>query len=104
MFEVDVLYFEKTQNPNLSHLFSIQTNAFPHLAEGHYFFEKIIPTQLSLPRLTCQLESLYLLGFEWFLLTEFLYYNDPIAYAELILNGNPETYLKTVTEYKPLDS
>ena len=32
-----------------------------------------------------------------------LIYNDPIAYAELILNGDPETYLKTVTEYKPLD-
>ena len=31
-------------------------------------------------------------------------YNDPVAYAELILNGDPETYLKTVTEYKPLDS
>ena len=35
---------------------------------------------------------------------DYLIYNDPIAYAELILNGNPETYLKTVTEYKPLDS
>ena len=23
---------------------------------------------------------------------------------DLILNGDPETYLKTVTEYKPLDS
>ena len=31
-------------------------------------------------------------------------YNDSIAYADLILNGNPETYLKTGTEYKPLDS
>ena len=31
-------------------------------------------------------------------------YNDPIGYADLILNGDPETYLKTVTEYKPLDS
>jgi hypothetical protein len=29
--------------------------------------------------------------------------NDPLAYADLILNGDPETYLKTVTEYKPLD-
>ncbi|MDO4572354.1 MAG: DUF6061 family protein [Clostridia bacterium] len=29
--------------------------------------------------------------------------NDPAAYADLILNGDPETYLKTVTEYKPLD-
>lgn len=32
-----------------------------------------------------------------------LIYNDPVAYDELILNGDPETYLKTVTEYKPLD-
>ena len=32
-----------------------------------------------------------------------LIYNDSVAYAELILNGDPETYLKTVTEYKPLD-
>ena len=29
--------------------------------------------------------------------------NDPAAYADLILNGDTETYLKTVTEYKPLD-
>lgn len=35
---------------------------------------------------------------------DYLIYNDPIGYAELILNGDPETYLKTVTEYKPLDS
>ena len=34
---------------------------------------------------------------------DYLIYNDPVAYAELILNGDPETYLKTVTEYKPLD-
>ena len=33
----------------------------------------------------------------------YLIYNDPLAYADLILNGNPETYLKTVTEYEPLD-
>ena len=33
-----------------------------------------------------------------------LIYNDPVAYAELILNGDPETYLKTVTEYKSLDN
>ena len=37
------------------------------------------------------------------LLRGLLIYNDPVAYAELILNGDPETYLKTVTEYKPLD-
>jgi len=35
---------------------------------------------------------------------DYLLYNDPVAYAELILNGDPETYLKTVTVYKPLDS
>ena len=34
---------------------------------------------------------------------DYLIYNDPMAYADLILNGDPETYLKTVTEYKPLD-
>ena len=34
---------------------------------------------------------------------DYLIYNDPIAYAELILNGDSETYLKTVTEYKSLD-
>ena len=33
----------------------------------------------------------------------YLIYNDPVAYADLILNGDPEVYLKTVTEYKPLD-
>lgn len=34
---------------------------------------------------------------------DYLIYNDPVAYAELILNGDPEIYLKTVTEYISLD-
>lgn len=34
---------------------------------------------------------------------DWLIYNDPAACADLVLNGDPETYLKTVTEYKPLD-
>lgn len=34
---------------------------------------------------------------------DWLIYNDPAAYADLVLNGDPEIYLKTVTEYKPLD-
>ena len=34
---------------------------------------------------------------------DYLIYNDPIAYADLILNGNPEIYLKTIIEYKSLD-
>ena len=33
----------------------------------------------------------------------YLIYNDPIAYADLILNGAPVAYLKAVTEYRPLD-
>ena len=32
-----------------------------------------------------------------------LIYNDPIAYADLIRNGNLEAYRKAVTEYKMLD-
>ena len=35
---------------------------------------------------------------------DYLIYNDPIGYADLIFNGNPETYLKTATEYNMLDS
>ena len=35
---------------------------------------------------------------------DYLIYNDPVAYADLILNGDPETYLKTVTVNKPFDS
>ena len=35
---------------------------------------------------------------------DYLIYNAPVAYADLILNGDLETYFKTATEYKPLDS
>ena len=35
---------------------------------------------------------------------DYLIYNDPLAYADLVLNGDPEAYLNAVTEYKPLDS
>ena len=34
---------------------------------------------------------------------DYLIYNAPLEYADLFLNGDPETYLKAVTEYKPLD-
>ena len=34
---------------------------------------------------------------------DYLIYNDPAAYVDLILNGNPEIYLKAVTEYKNID-
>ena len=29
---------------------------------------------------------------------DYLIYNDPVGYADLILNGDPETYLKIVTD------
>ena len=35
---------------------------------------------------------------------DYLIYNAPIEYADLILNGDPEKYLKAVTEYKPFES
>ena len=35
---------------------------------------------------------------------DWLIYNDPPFYAELILNGDPEKYLRTVTEIPQLDS
>ena len=35
---------------------------------------------------------------------DWLIYNAPLEYAALILNGDPEKYLKAVTQYKPLDS
>ena len=34
---------------------------------------------------------------------DYLIYNDPLSYAELILNGDPERYLKAVTRYEPQD-
>ena len=34
---------------------------------------------------------------------DYLIYNDPLAYADLILNGDPQVYLKAVTEYKKLE-
>ena len=34
---------------------------------------------------------------------DWLIYNDPLSYAELILNGNPEEYLRPVTEAPQLD-
>lgn len=34
---------------------------------------------------------------------DWLIYNDPLSYTELILNGDPEIYLRTVTETPQLD-
>ena len=34
---------------------------------------------------------------------DYLIYNDPVAYAELILNGDTDLYLRTVTEKTLLD-
>ena len=35
---------------------------------------------------------------------DWLIYNDPLAYADLILNGDVEAYLNAVTEYKPYEN
>ena len=35
---------------------------------------------------------------------DYLIYSDPLAYADLILNGDPEAYLRNVTEYKPFEN
>lgn len=35
---------------------------------------------------------------------DWLIYNDPKAYADLILNGEPEKYLKAITVYRPFES
>ena len=34
---------------------------------------------------------------------DYLVYNDPVGYADLILSGNLEEYLKNTTEYTSLD-
>ena len=34
---------------------------------------------------------------------DWLIYNDPLGYVDLIFNGDLKEYLKTVTQYKPLD-
>ena len=35
---------------------------------------------------------------------DYLIYNDTVGYAELILNGDPEAYLRQVTDYHTLDN
>ena len=34
---------------------------------------------------------------------DYLIYNEPLGYADLILNGDPVRYLNEVTDYSPLD-
>ena len=34
---------------------------------------------------------------------DWLIYNDPLSYAELVLNGDPEKYLRIVTEIPQSD-
>ena len=35
---------------------------------------------------------------------DYLIYNDPVGYADLVFNGDLESYLRTVTDYKPMDN
>ena len=41
--------------------------------------------------------------YEWSEL-DYLIYNDPLGYADIVLDGTPEEYLKNVTQYNQLDS
>ncbi len=34
---------------------------------------------------------------------DYLVYNAPLEYADLILNGDPKRYLKAITKYKSLE-
>ena len=34
---------------------------------------------------------------------DYLLYNDPVGYADLILNGDVVEYLRNVTDYRPLN-
>ena len=34
---------------------------------------------------------------------DYLIYNNPSEYADLVYNGDLEAYLRNVTDYKPLD-
>ena len=34
---------------------------------------------------------------------EWLIYNDPLAYADLVLTGDVKGYLKRVMDYRPID-
>ena len=36
--------------------------------------------------------------------SDWLIYNDPLEYVDLILNSELQKYLKAVTQYKPMDS
>ncbi len=35
---------------------------------------------------------------------DYLIFNDPVGYVELVLEGNPEAYLKTVAKYRTIES
>ena len=35
---------------------------------------------------------------------DYLIYNDPLAYADLVLNGDVEAYLNAVTEYQTYEN
>ena len=44
-------------------------------------------------------------GHEWEAVMKlFLAFTYPLAYADLILNGDVEAYLNAVTEYKPYEN
>lgn len=77
----------------LSCAFSMDTNCVElKFADGSMIYIDTTAVEDEVAHNMCQRSEL-----------DYLIYNDPAAYADLILNGDAEAYLKAVTEYKPLD-
>jgi DegV family protein with EDD domain len=60
-----------------------------------------VPTETILKEIAWMMNHQEFVGVDARL--DYLIYNAPLEYADLILNGDLEKYLKTVTEYKSLD-
>ena len=63
----------------------------------------VVPSCLYVSLLSKQL--MMVRGHEWEAVMKlFLAFTYPLAYADLILNGDVEAYLNAVTEYKPYEN
>ena len=51
----------------------------------------------------CSIEAKYADNLHHRAELDYLIYNDPVAYAELIAEGNPEAYLKSATDHHSLE-
>ena len=90
----------KQYNPNLIFLIEDGFGLFVYFDryENTYFPNGVIKRPTSQPIENEVARNMYE-GAE----LDYLIYNAPLEHADLIMNGDPETYMKTGTEYKPLD-